>query len=96
MPSLPVQVIPAAGIIQITIPTKKGLAVLKITNESANIMHYVDRSGQYGDPIQANYGSVAYHTIEKDRPPNTFWVTGTPADEFAVYFEPEKADEIVK
>lgn len=87
MPSLPQQVIPAAGQIQITIRTTKKLAVLKITNEGANIMRYVISLANYGDIIPPNNGSVAYHHVDGDRPPYTFWIVGTAADTFAVYYE---------
>lgn len=87
MPSTPQQVIPAAGEIQITIRTDKEIAVLKITNEGANIMRYVISLANYGDIIPANNGSVAYHRVDGDRPPNTFWIVGTAADTFSVYYE---------
>jgi len=88
MPSLQPQAIPAAGVLTIQIPlTKKTLAVLKITNPAVNIMHYVDHQGANGDPIPINYGSVAYHYVDGDRPPNTFWITGTAADIPEIYYE---------
>ena len=87
MPSLPQQAIPAAGEIQITLRTVKRLAVLKITNEGANIMRYVKTLANYGDVIPPNNGSVAYHFVDGDRPPNTFWIVGTAADTFSVYYE---------
>lgn len=88
MPSLALQPIPAAGELKRQIPlVKKTLAVLKITNPSANIMNYVDRQGSPGDPIPVNYGSVALHYVDGDRPPNTFWITGTAADIPHIYYE---------
>lgn len=87
MPSLPQQVIPAAGYLQITIRVDKGLAVLKITNEAVNIMRYVESPANYGDIIPANMGSIALHTVDGDKPPNTFRIYGTAADTFAVYYE---------
>jgi len=91
VPSTPQQTIPAAGIIRIQLPTTRKLAVLKITNESARIMFYVDRGGAagvyYGDPIPANYGSVAYHLVDGDKPPATFYVRGTATDTFAIHYE---------
>ena len=88
MPSLQPAAIPAAGVLVRQIPLiKKTLAVLKITNPAANIMRYVDRQGHNGDPIPMNWGSVALHYVDGDRPPNTFWITGTAADIPEVYYE---------
>lgn len=89
MPSLDQQTIPASGSQRIDLPTKKGLAVLKLTNESPRAMRYRDKDSNYGDVIPAN-GSVAYHTFLKDKIPRTFWVLGTAADTFAVYFTEEE------
>jgi len=87
MPSLPQQTIPAAGFVQITLRTTKPLAVLKITNESANIMRYVITPANYGDIIPPNNGSIALHYVDGDRPPNTFRIYGTATDTFGVYYE---------
>jgi len=87
MPSLPQQTIPAAGFLAIEIRTEKALAVLKITNEGANIMRYVISPGGYGDIIPPNNGSCAYHYVDGDRPPNRFIIFGTAADTFSVYYE---------
>lgn len=87
MPSLPQQVIPAVGWIQIRLRTTKRLAVLKITNESVNIMRYVESPGNYGDIIPPNNGSIALHRVDGDKPPNTFRIYGTAADTFSVYYE---------
>jgi len=87
MPSLPQQTIPAAGLIPITIRTEKDLAVLKLTNEGANIMRYVVSPGGYGDIIPPNNGSIALHYVDGDRPPNRFIIFGTAADTFSVYYE---------
>lgn len=87
MPSTPQQTIPVAGILRVQLPTTRGLAVLKITNESANIMFYVMKQGSYGDPILPNNGSNAYHRYQGDKPPRSFYVRGTALDTFAVYYE---------
>ena len=87
MPSLDVAPIPAAGVLKVQIPIKdKTLAVLKITNLTPRLMYYGDKSGIAGDPIPPNNGSCAYHYVDGDRPPNTFWITGTAADEPQIYF----------
>ena len=65
------------------------LAVLKITNESPRIMFCIQHSGLYGDPVPPNYGSVAYHRVDGDRPSIRFWVRGTAADTYVFYFEVE-------
>ena len=87
MPSLPQQVIPAALVVKVQIRTEKGLAVLKITNEGATPLRYADTDGRYGDVIPPNFGSCAYHYVDLDRPPNTFWVYGVLANTFSVYYE---------
>ena len=90
MGGLPQQTIPAATIIMVQIPTKKGLTVLKITNESPRAMQYRDKPGIYGDPIPVNGGSCAYHKIHGDKIPHTFYVSGTAGDTFSVYFAEEE------
>ena len=88
MPSLQPAPIPAAGVLVRQIPlVKRTLAVLKITNPSIRVMYYVDRQGHGGDPIPPNFGSVALHYVDGDRPPNTFWITGTAADIPHIYYE---------
>ena len=90
MPSLPLQTLPVAGVIKFQLPTIKGLAVLKITNLSVNIMRYRDKDNNYGDVIPPNNGSVSYHIVDKDFIPNTFWVLGTATDTFAIYYQEDK------
>ena len=87
MPSIPQQTISAAGIDAYDVKTEKGLAVLKITNESVNPMYFITRSGHDGDLIPPNYGSCAYHYVDGDRPPSRFWVAGTAGDTWRAYFE---------
>ena len=65
---------------------------MKITNPTIRVMRYVDRQGHNGDPIPPNWGSVAYHYEDGDRPPNTFWITGTAADIPEVYYEVRDAE----
>ena len=87
MPALDVAPIPAAGVLKVQIPlTDKTLAVLKITNVTPRLMYYNDRQGIPGDPIPPNVGSCAYHYMQGDRPPNTFWITGTAADIPHIYY----------
>ena len=87
MPSLEQQVIPVGLFVRISLTAKKGLAVLKITNEGANAMQYRTSPGMYGDVIPPNNGSVAYHYVDGDRPPTDFWVYGVAADTFSVYYQ---------
>jgi len=87
MPSLLQQTLPAAGEIQIRLRTTRRLSVLKITNEAVNIMRYCITLANYGDIVPPNNGSVAYHRVDGDKPPNTFWIVGTAGDTFSVYYE---------
>ena len=59
-----------------------------INNISANNMSYSHREGEYGDIIFAG-GFKAYHVVDGDVIPNTFFIVGVPTQKFTVHYEEE-------